>query len=99
MIEPTAPTIPPDFFSASLAFNLCTNFRPALSIQLPKQHSGELLILHDRLKIPQLFPFIKEISDEWLKPRGIHLEKNKSAKNVEKAHLSVCFRQRKIRTS
>ncbi|KAG6365563.1 hypothetical protein INS49_007174 [Diaporthe citri] len=30
-------------------------------------------------EIPQLFPFIKETTDEWLKPRGITLRKEKSA--------------------
>lgn len=28
-------------------------------------------------QIPQLFPFIKETADEWLKPRGVNLKKNK----------------------
>lgn len=29
--------------------------------------------------MPQLFPFIKETTDEWLKPRGINLRKEKPA--------------------
>ncbi|KAL7626427.1 hypothetical protein AAE478_003199 [Parahypoxylon ruwenzoriense] len=33
------------------------------------------------IEIPQLFPFIKETSDEWLKPRGVSLRKNKPVWN------------------
>lgn len=33
------------------------------------------------LWIPQLFPFIKETVDEWFKPRGVSLKKNKSFKD------------------
>ncbi|KAL7816715.1 hypothetical protein V8C26DRAFT_435069 [Trichoderma gracile] len=32
-------------------------------------------------EIPQLFPFIKEIADQWLKPYGIYIKKNKVAKD------------------
>lgn len=32
--------------------------------------------------MPQLFPFIRETTDEWLKPRGINLRKEKSATAV-----------------
>jgi hypothetical protein len=32
-------------------------------------------------QIPQLFPFIKEIADQWLKPYGIYIKKNKVAKD------------------
>ncbi|KAM0450537.1 hypothetical protein ACHAO4_006517 [Trichoderma viride] len=31
--------------------------------------------------IPQLFPFIKETADQWLKPYGIYIKKNKSARD------------------
>ncbi|UKZ74360.1 hypothetical protein TrVFT333_002026 [Trichoderma virens FT-333] len=32
-------------------------------------------------EIPQLFPFIKEIADQWLKPYGIYIKKNKAGKD------------------
>ncbi|KAL9488085.1 hypothetical protein ACSS6W_000362 [Trichoderma asperelloides] len=32
-------------------------------------------------EIPQLFPFIKETADQWLKPYGIYIKKNKSARD------------------
>ncbi|KAL7947997.1 hypothetical protein V8C42DRAFT_271429 [Trichoderma barbatum] len=31
-------------------------------------------------EIPQLFPFIKDIADQWLKPYGIYIKKNKAGK-------------------
>ncbi|CAF9939653.1 MAG: hypothetical protein ALECFALPRED_008207 [Alectoria fallacina] len=33
------------------------------------------------VEVPQLFPFIKETADEWLKPLGVHLKKNKFVRN------------------
>ncbi|KAK1252346.1 hypothetical protein MKX08_003533 [Trichoderma sp. CBMAI-0020] len=32
-------------------------------------------------EIPRLFPFIKETADQWLKPYGIYIKKNKSARD------------------
>ncbi|PVH80563.1 hypothetical protein DL98DRAFT_459635 [Cadophora sp. DSE1049] len=50
----------------------------------PRESSLSYYNQHTLLKffheIPQLFPFIKEISDEWLKPLGIRLGKTKHAK-------------------
>jgi hypothetical protein len=40
-----------------------------------------LLVTNPRQQIPQLFPFIKEIADQWLKPYGIYIKKNKSARD------------------
>jgi hypothetical protein len=35
-------------------------------------------------QIPQLFPFIKETADGYLKPLGVHLKKKKPGRNVWK---------------
>jgi hypothetical protein len=40
------------------------------------------------LQVPELFSFLKETSDEWLKPRGISLSKGKLSTDVPRADIS-----------
>ncbi|KAH7350627.1 hypothetical protein BKA65DRAFT_476006 [Rhexocercosporidium sp. MPI-PUGE-AT-0058] len=40
-------------------------------------------------RLRQLFPFIKETSDKWLKPLGIHLGKSKSTE-IDLGQSLIC---------
>ncbi|CZR65084.1 related to transcription activator protein acu-15 [Phialocephala subalpina] len=51
----------------------------------PRVYYSQHTLLQFFGEIPQLFPFIKETVDEWLKPLGVTLKKNKSPKNDRKA--------------
>ncbi|TVY26986.1 Transcription factor [Lachnellula hyalina] len=55
----------------------------------PHGYYGQHALLQFFQEIPQLFPFIKDNSDEYLKPLGIHLKKEKPVRNEYKTNSHI----------
>ncbi|KAM0255600.1 hypothetical protein ACHAQJ_005604 [Trichoderma viride] len=62
-------------------FNANNDGPPDPREKSPRGYYRRHTLLRFFSEIPQLFPFIKEIADQWLKPYGIYIKKNKPARD------------------
>ncbi|PTB70290.1 hypothetical protein BBK36DRAFT_1173759 [Trichoderma citrinoviride] len=70
-----------DFVTINRFPNSSSDGPPDPREKSPRGYYRRHTLLRFFSEIPQLFPFIKEIADQWLKPYGIYIKKNKAAKD------------------